>query len=169
MPDRSDRQLILVDPKFPLGLGQLDVPFPERCRVEVAEITPQDVASFGDTCPCTPVLVTLPGDLQPRFALGLEEPLDADLESASNTPVLLEQPAQPAIRQALLLEMASRRGRLELAEPILQSQKEALVHRLFLCLAVRAAGEYEHFVGIRTADPLDFESFLDRVPILMIG
>ncbi|MGO9597310.1 MAG: hypothetical protein ACLP7Q_04745, partial [Isosphaeraceae bacterium] len=89
MPDRSDQELVLGDSKGPLGFGQLDVSFPERHRLDVAQIAPQDVTTLRDARPLIPVLVALPGDLQLRLSHRLGKSLDANGKRSRGPPVLL--------------------------------------------------------------------------------
>jgi len=46
MPDRADFQLILADAEGPFGLGELDIAFPERGRIGLRQVGPQQITAF---------------------------------------------------------------------------------------------------------------------------
>ena len=46
VPDRVDLQFVLGDPEGPLRLGELDVSLPQRRRVRLREVRPQQVATL---------------------------------------------------------------------------------------------------------------------------
>src|SRR5262245_37550404 len=108
MPDRSDRQFVLGDPECPFRLGELDVSLPERGRFDLCEITPQDIATVGQSGPLGPAGVATPGDLQAGLPRGFGQALDRNLEGPRGTPVLLKQPAQATVRHTLVTQVSGR-------------------------------------------------------------
>ena len=46
MPDRTNGQLVFVDAKSPLGIGQLNVTFPEGAGIDTHQIGPQQITAL---------------------------------------------------------------------------------------------------------------------------
>ena len=67
MPHGPNRQFVLRDPEGPFRLGELDVSLPERGRIDVREIRPQEVAAIDQLRPFVELLVTDPGYFQMLF------------------------------------------------------------------------------------------------------
>ena len=126
VPDRADLQFVLGDPKRPFRLGQLDVTFPQRGRIGLVQVRPQQVAALRQRRPVAPASVARPGDAQPSFPLRRREALDLHLERPGRPPVLAHQPAQPPVGHRLVLQPSALGRRLHLlAAPLPADRRTA--------------------------------------------
>ena len=151
MPDRTNLQLVLRDPKRPFRFGQLDVTFPQHRRIGLAEIRSQQVAAVRQRRPIVPPRIAGPGDAQ-------VEPCPAAATSVRSSRRTLRPRASigASAGPAARLAVASSFNRPLSAdaciflERLFQPIDEPLVHRLFLLAAIHAAGQDERFFAIRS-------------------
>ena len=76
MPDGTDRQVALVDPKGRLRLGQLDVGSPERLGRPIADVGAQHVAALGVARPIVPFGASRPLESQLRAGIRIVDETD---------------------------------------------------------------------------------------------
>jgi hypothetical protein len=68
MPDRTNLQVALMNPKGSFGFGQLNIRLPKFPGVPIIEITPQQIAAFAEIGPVSPGLCLAPHNLGPSIA-----------------------------------------------------------------------------------------------------
>src|ERR1700761_3129383 len=113
MPDGSEAQVRFVDAERPFGFGQLHVGPPEFVGGPVADVAAQQITTFAQSCPITPLFDLFPLQIGPA---GLLVCFDICLERAGGAGVLSQQFAD-AMRYFHRVELLPFAGALNAGEP----------------------------------------------------